>query len=454
MSEYDALVMKSFRLAIALAGTACPALADAPEMEIGPTARGETYTWQAANGLRYEYFIPKDYDHGEGAALTLIMHGSNLDRRWGFANHAAGEFRPHDIVVSPDGTTSNGSGGFNSLQRRADLERMHELHEELKSVLNVRATYLYGHSQGSFFSFYYAGAYPGDVQGLVGQASGVWIGTEQSRRHHHQAVVLMHGTADPVVSYGQSVGGHASYVDARYPLVRLRSLDGWNHWPHQNQTEQQLAWVEGMTTTDAEALEAAFETLDGMKEWRDPVALYQVARRLVETEGASKRARNHARRAVREVEELARRNVKAIERSLGKGKGDKLSDDAWVGQVPLFLRHFRGVDACDDFSKKWQKRLERHATAAKKHGAEYYRVRERKPADAFEAGIELVNTAFLRYSTAEPKRLDQLERWREDAKGLKLKKSVIKSYDQTVPVYRSALEKGAAAFKKANGPFG
>lgn len=446
--------MKSICLALALACTVPAALGDEPDKEIGPAARGKTYTWQASNGLRYEYFIPKNYEHKKGATLTFILHGSNLDRRWGFANHTAGKFRPSDIVVSPDGTTSNGSGGFNSLQRREDLERMHELHEELKSVLNVRATYLYGHSQGSFFSCYYAGAYPDDIQGLVGQASGVWIGTEQSRRHHHQAVVLMHGTADPVVSYGQSVGGYTSYSDAKYPLVRLRSLEGWNHWPNQYQTEQQLAWVEGMTTTDVQAIEAAFETLDGMKEWRDPVALYQVARRLVEMEGASKKAINQAQKAVLEIEDLARKNVKAIEKSLGKAKGTKLSDDAWVGHVPLFLRHFQGIDVCDEFSRKWKKRLAQHASSAKNHGTEYYRVYERKPADAFETGVELVKTAFLRYSTAEPKRLDQLEQWRKDAKKLKLKRAVLKAYDQTVPVFRSALQKGAAAFKKTNGSFG
>lgn len=431
-----------------------PSAADAPEREIGPEARGAVYTWQASNGLRYEYIVPKDYDHQKGAALTLVLHGSNLDRSWAFANHEAGRFRPDDIVVSPDGTTSNGSGGFNSLQRHEDLERLHELHEELREALNVRATYLYGHSQGSFFAFYYAGAFPADVQGVVGQASGVWIGTEQSRRHHHQAVVLMHGTEDPVVPYGQSVGGFDSYRDAKYPLARLRTLERWNHWPNQLQAEQQLAWVEGMTSGDVERIEASFETLDGIVECRDPAALYQVARRLSETEGASQKARNRATRAMAEVAELAEKNVAAIRKSLGKGDGDELDDQAWVGHVPLFLRHFAGVPTCDELAGDWKKRLERHAAAARKHGAEYYRVRERKPADAFAAGIELVQNAFLLHSAADEERLEQLERWRKDAKGLKLKKATLAAFDRTVPVFRSALEKGAAAFRKVNGAFG
>ena len=119
----------------------------------------------------------------------------------------------------------NGRGGFNTLQSEKDLERLHELHEELKGIFNVRATFLYGHSQGSFFSFLYAGAYPDEVQGLVGQASGVWIGTQAMKKGHHQAIVLMHGTRDPVVPYGQSVGGLDFYEEAKYPLARLRSLE-------------------------------------------------------------------------------------------------------------------------------------------------------------------------------------------------------------------------------------
>lgn len=36
----------------------------------------------------------------------------------------------------------------------------------------------------------------------------------------------MHGAANPVVPYGQRVGGLQFYRDARYPHLRLRSRDG------------------------------------------------------------------------------------------------------------------------------------------------------------------------------------------------------------------------------------
>jgi len=107
------------------------------EKEPGPKAKGQILEWKTKDGLVYQYFVPKDYDEEKGANLTLILHGSNLDRRWGFANHRAGDFRPDDVVVCPDGTTPNGQGGFNFLGKRPDAERVHDLIEELKKVFQV-----------------------------------------------------------------------------------------------------------------------------------------------------------------------------------------------------------------------------------------------------------------------------------------------------------------------------
>ena len=197
--------MKRILTALLLVAAAAWAGDDVKDKEPGPKAKGKVYSWKAKDGLVYRYYIPKKYDPEKGANLTFILHGSNLSAGWGFWNHKAGQFRPDDIVVSPDGTTPNGSGGFNFMGRPKDAKRLHALHEELKKLFKIQATFLYGHSQGSFFSFFYAGQYPEDVQGVVGHASGVWAQTQGPRKAHHQAIVLMHGTQDPVVPYGQSV---------------------------------------------------------------------------------------------------------------------------------------------------------------------------------------------------------------------------------------------------------
>ena len=194
---------------------------DIPEREPSERRAGKLARWTSKNGITYHYRLPKKYKKDVGANLTFILHGSNLDHRWGFANHLAKSFRPDDIVISPDGTTSNGEGGFNSLGRPADAKKFHVFHEEIKKLLNVKSTFLYGHSQGSFFSFYYAGEYPADVQGVVGHASGVWTQTKLGKRGHHQAIVLMHGTQDPVVPYVQSPGGLRKLRKVQIPAPAL-----------------------------------------------------------------------------------------------------------------------------------------------------------------------------------------------------------------------------------------
>lgn len=437
---------------VLLAFAVSPALAQAEQKQPSAKATGKVYEWQSKDGLRYQFYLPKKFDPQQPINLTFILHGSNLDRRWGFANHKAGQFRADDFVVSPDGTTSNGSGGFNSLQGKKDLERLHALHQELQEMFNIRATYLYGHSQGSFFSFYYAGAYPDDVQGLVGQASGVWIGTQATKKHHHQAVVLMHGTKDPVVPYGQSVGGLDFYVKAKYPHVRLRSLDGWNHWPTQLQTEQQLAWCEGMTTDDPDRMIAALTTLSEAKGVVDPVALYEVAARVAAIPDMNPNAVKMANAAIKEVGDCATKHVKAITKSSGK-KTKKLVDKPWIGHVPLFLRHFKGVPECDAFAEQWQAALAKQQSVADKNATDFWRNADRSPKKTFGYGLKIVNAAFLTTQASNERMLGKLEEWHKAGKKAGISKGDLKSFKSGVPVLRSARKKGRAAFEKVSKKF-
>lgn len=412
---------------------------------------GKVFEWQSKEGLRYQYYLPKGHKQGDPITLTFVLHGSNLDRRWGFANHKAGSFRAQDLVVCPDGTTSNGNGGFNSLQSRKDLERLHALHEELKALFDVRATLLYGHSQGSFFSFLYAGAYPKDVQGVVGQASGVWMGTQMTKKHHHQAIVLMHGTADPVVPYGQSVGGLDAYRKAKYPMARLRSLDGWNHWPTQLQTEQQLAWCEAMTTNEAGRIAACFEALAGQKTAVDPVALYQVAKRAKETDGVDKGTAKKAAAAMAAVDACAAKHAGSIRKSSGKKR--KLAAKPWIGHLPLFVRHFAGIPSCDAALKDWQKMFDAHEKVADKHAKVFWQQRDKKPAKAFAAGIKLVSDGFLAGSSENKRMLSSLQEWAKAGKKVGISKANLKAYKGAVPVLLDAREKGRKTFDKVGKRF-
>jgi len=452
--------------ALLVAALAVPSRAEDPVSKAPAEApRGKICEWKSEDGLAYQFRVPENYDADKSVNLTFILHGSNLDRRWGFANHSAETFRPDDVVVSPDGTTPNGQGGFNLLNAKKDLDRMRALHEELAKAFNVRATYLYGHSQGSFFAFLYAGEFPAEVQGVVGHASGPWGNTTMSKKGHHQAIVLLHGTGDPVVPYWQSRLGFERYEKAKYPLLRLRALEGWNHWPAEHNgsignvtvphTSQQLAYVEGMTTTDPDRLSACFEFLskNGGPHWHDYAALRAVAHRIGAMEEAPQKLAGKAKKTVTAVDKLAAAHVKAITKSVGKWKKRKAppeKDPGWV-HLLVFLRDFRGVPAADALRGEWQDLLDKHRKAAEKRLQDRWKAFKKDDAKAaFEAGLAAAEDGFVEVRVLNWDFLNQLRDQYARADELKLSKKVRARYDALVPRLRTHLEKGVQEFMKVN----
>ena len=101
-------------LAAGLAGAARAQDDDAQRFEPSDSApRGVSCEWTSAEGVTFRYLIPRSYTRERGATLLVMLHGSNLDRRWAFANFAPAKFRRDDVILAPDGTTPNGKGGFN-----------------------------------------------------------------------------------------------------------------------------------------------------------------------------------------------------------------------------------------------------------------------------------------------------------------------------------------------------
>lgn len=425
-----------------------------PEKAPDAKRTGKQYKWTSKNGMVYHYRLPKNYDAKSGANLTYILHGSNLTHGWGFANHSAKTFRPDDIVISPDGTTSNGKGRFNSLGRSGDAKKFHAFDKEMKSLFKVKNTYLYGHSQGSFFAFYYAGEYPEDVQGVVGHASGVWTQTRLGKKGHHQAIVLMHGTQDPVVPYMQSAGGFSTFTKSKYPHVRLRSLEWWNHWPAEHNgpvphTSQQLAWVEGMTTTEPERMQACWEVLGKVKntDEHDYVATYTLASRLAELEDAPTKMKKSARDAMAAIDALVRAHIDGMELT----KDLSQDDPERVAEFVYFMRRFDGLAACDEYVESFEKVLAKHQKKGISHLKKYFpAMRGGDKAEAFEHGVAAMAEGYLWPECHDNQFRKNLQAWRKEAKKLKVSKKVIKRYDEIVEPFIEALSSGWKSFCKRN----
>jgi hypothetical protein len=254
------------------------------------------------------------------------------------------------------------------------------------------------------------------------------------------------------VPYGQSIGGLKFYGDAKYPHARLRSLEGWNHWPNQSETEQQLAWCEGMTTADNTRLASAFEILNDQKGVVDPVALYQVAARVTTAADMPAATVKAAAAAMADVDECAEKHAQAIRKSSGT-KSKKLEAKPWIGHLPLVLRHFTGVPACDALAEEWHNTLEAQDKVADKHARAFWQNSGNKPDKAFAAGVKLVHDAFLTAAAANQEMLGKLEAWNKDAKDLGIGKADQKLFQAGVPVLRDAHKQGRDAFEKVSKRF-
>lgn len=419
-----------------LGGAREASAAEPPSRALDPKAPADTvFASKSADGLAYLWRAPQHYDAEKGAGLTVILHGSNLTRAWGFANHDKSTFRPDDVVLCPDGTTPNGNGGFNFLGEAKDAKRLHALLEEVRRVFRVRATFFYGHSQGSFFALYHAGEFPDDVDGVVAHASGLWTWTKVGKHGHGKAIVLMHGTQDPVVPFVQSLGALSALREAGYPMVRLRALEGWNHWPAEHNaaggtphTSQQLAWVEGMTTSDPGRLEACLAVLTDVKDKveHDWGALASLARRAASAPFATAATKARAQKAVEVVDALVAKHAEAL---AAIKPGAAADGKAWMAHLPLFLRAFAGVPACDTVATAWAATLDDHRDRGVAHLKKYYASRAKDPAAAFEEGVAATREGFLWCEVQDRELRETLVGWQKDAKKLKLGKKALKDFD-------------------------
>ena len=435
----------------ALAAAAGPA-ARAGEVEPREPSeknRGALYSWKWADNLPYEYYVPKEYDPKVGANLVLVLHGNGLDYRWTFFNHEAGKFRRDDIVVSPEGTTySQAMKTHEFFAGKENVDKLHELIAALKKTFKVRQTFLYGHSQGSFFVFEYAGMRPDDVDGVVEQSGALWASSPVGSFGHKQAIALMHGTDDANVPYGQSVSARDRYRDAGYPMAHLRTLWGWPHAPIADQAELELSWCEGMTSSDPARVEKCLAALSAkqVNGGLDPAALDAVAARLEKMSGAAPAAVSAAKAARARVARCAAGVVAAVEKSLGKGKLTKVDGKEWHGLLVRFLEDFDGVPAREAFAKARAADLATVAKVAEKAGGEFWSNEEKDRTKAALAGADVLESGWTNASA--PKIAAELAEWRKDAKSMKLSKKDAARIDALLDAWQKGRKEGADAYAK------
>ncbi len=193
---------------------------------------------------------------GRGPALILMLHGTGLRWGWAFWNYPGiktGKWRPNDIVVAPDGMTPDGRGNFNFIQNKENGEQIAGLIKDFRKAYDIDRVYLYGHSQGAFFCYWFAGEYPDLVDGIVPHAGNV-LSVRHSKQSRDVAIGIVHGIADAVVTVNCAFRTAQIYRDEDYPMVKLHAVEGLTeqsgHWPLPYQVSQMMDWLDKVTVND------------------------------------------------------------------------------------------------------------------------------------------------------------------------------------------------------------
>lgn len=429
--------------------------------EKAPSADAKPHTWHrttSKGGLRYAWLVPNEYDGKTARNLTVILHGTGLDYRWGPANNPAGVFRPDDLVVSVDGTSPGPNESRLFLGEKKDAQAFAAFLDEMRAAFTVDRVFLYGHSQGGFFVVYFAGEHPTAVAGVVAHASGAWGFSKMTSPVKKVAIAFQHGTLDPVVPYPQSPGSRDAYADAGFELLHLRRLDRYNHWPNAVRSTESLDWCEGMTTTDpARAFELVQRMLATKKpdeyQWQttvDYAGARDVLRRLEKTGPAPfadvpEAVAKSAASAITKVEAEGAKHVAALEKSVKSRKDLSSKDAPWIGHLVPVREDFRGVDSVEAYVKKigYDAELAAQSKAARAIRDAWYA--SGPPKSTYEAIVTNLGSAFL-FEGFPDELAERMKAWNSSAKSLGIDAKTQKKY-AVVEVWVDGWKEGEESYR-------
>lgn len=418
----------------------------------GPAAAHQAFQAKSAAGLRYVWWLPEDYDGKRPRNLSVILHGTGLDYRWGLWNNPPGVFRPDDVVISVDGTSPGPNDSRLFLGEPKDADAFRDFLSEMRKLFAVERIFLYGHSQGGFFVTYYSGLHPDTVAGVVAHASGVWTWTETGKKAAQVPVALLHGSADPVVPYRQSPGSYVALQEDGFERLLLRRMPGYNHWPNAVRATECLDWCEGMVTPDPDrALALATELLrpKGADQYEYDIPPAFAAARMVLGRFLGEGPEPFAG-VPSTVQERAAELLSALDRFTGdvieeleKDVGKKLA----LGQEPplaallAFREDFRGVEPAERWLQKlgYEKLAKAQSKAAGSVLTAWY-AENKADGERFQEIVAALEDGWL-YDGYPPELGERLAEWKKDAKSLGLDKKALKAYDTVVVPWLAGWER-------------
>jgi predicted esterase len=355
---------------------------------------GECLQWKSPQGKPYWYRLPKKLSAAKPATLIFMLHGTGMNQGWPFYNYpiVGSNWRNDDVIVAPEGMTPGNGDTFNFLQGPADGEQIAGLIAFFKKKLPIGRVYLYGHSQGAFFCYWFAGAYPELTDGIVAHAGNVLDVKHPKLAKDKIGIGILHGRADAVVPVECATRTEKIYRDEGYKKLKLYIVEGLNdqtgHWPLPQQVAEMFDWLDQVTTQSAaQSVGVAIDQLG--REAPDLLvvrnAIADAEKLLPKAKGDEKVALDAQLAALRDVlEQSAVAHAAAL--TTDSALADpKLPYGAWAA-------HFRAVDSAFSGLASWQKALKPARAAADKHG---------KAVDAVLAKFDSTKAASVKSAAKE-----------------------------------------------------
>jgi len=333
--------------------------------------RGRVLEWTSAEGQEFWYRLPHKIDRNNAPNLVFMLHGTGLNHGWSFWNYPIGNgrFRGNDIVISPDGLTPGQGDTFNFVQNKKDGDQISGLIRQFRGKFPIGKIYLYGHSQGAFFCYWFAGAYTELVDGIVAHAGNVLNVNHNKLAKEKVAIGILHGRADAVVSVDCAIRTEKIYREHGYKNLKMTIVEGLSpssgHWPLPSEVAKMFDWLD-QVNADSPELAASVVVGELAKEEPD---LQIVASSTAKARKLSKRLkRGEETKALREkierlaafVENVESAHVVAIKEAKTAAKTAK------KGSFQPWMAHFRVVNASLAGSSAWRKGLKSEVSKARK----------------------------------------------------------------------------------------
>lgn len=442
--------------------------ADEGPSKLEPSASASTATafWSKSNhDLRYMWMLPEGYSEEKPRHMTIILHGTGGDYRWGYWNNftprhvTLNPLRAGDIIISVDGTSPGGNDTRLFLSGKKDIESFATFLAEMRERFAVDQIYLYGHSQGAFFVTLFASHHPDLVGGVVAHAGGIWNGVKLGRKMKDVPVVFLHATKEPVVPLLNSVGGRDAMLDAGLELTTLLRMPGYNHWPNSMRVSEAIDWCEGMTSTDPErvlelAKELARHKGPDSYQYEITPALglsYQVAMRLMGSERSDYGIDEVPLKIAAQGKDLTdaiNKHGKAMVKELKKSFSRKLTldGDKPLGMLLAVREDYRGVPSVEEWygDMGFDKTLKKQRKKASKLYDAYWQ--DTPAAEAFATTVDLLEDTFLIEDL--PWNLSaKMEEWHEDARTIDIDKKALAKF-KTYEAWKEAWDLGNKEYKK------